>query len=106
MQNNLMTISLVIISLVLSANFYLDRVHPFLVLKTNEEIYLGLYAECEEAKFFKLEAENSQEAMATKRSLIASADVQLLACEKKTKLENMLLASGVKYTTIKLLESP
>ena len=106
MQNKLITISLVLISLVLSADFYLDRVHPFFVYKSYENNYTNFYKECKEAKVSISEAENINETIATKRSLIASANIQMLACDKKNKLENILLASGVKYTKLKLLETP
>ena len=106
MQNKLATVSLVLISLVLSADFYLDRVHPFFVYKTYENNYISLYKECQEAKGSMIEAENIDETVATKRSLMASANIQMLACDKKNKLENILLASGVKYTQLKLLETP
>ncbi len=106
MQNKLITISLVLISLILSADFYLDRVHPFLVYKTYENNYTILFKECEAAKASMNEAENTNEAIATKRSLIASAKIQMLACDKKIKLENILLASGVKYTKLKLMQIP
>jgi len=99
-------ISLLVIAVVLTANFILSYIWPSLYLNVHYAEYYDSIATCAKAKASFREAKNAPSDLnpSFKHRLLLTSEVELANCHEQEVLRAQLLANGVGEADLKLVE--